>query len=173
MLRRLMIFAAAVAWLAAFTVFAGCSKPKPPTITPRSARVTNVSLQGVDIDADLIVYNPNDIDLAVKGVTATVTLDHKYDVGTFEEKKPVTLPAKKKTIVKMPIKVRWADVMGLADLAMSNKDIDYLVDGSAEVGGDVLRVNLPFSITGTVTHAQIMQAAGKAMPKDLPFPLPF
>src|ERR1043165_3232397 len=88
----------------------GCSKPKPPTVPPRSARVTNVSLQGIDLEAQLTVYNPNDVDLEVKSVTAKVVLDKKYDVGTFTENKPVHLPAKKKTNVTMPIKVRWADV---------------------------------------------------------------
>jgi LEA14-like dessication related protein len=165
-MHRLVAFVALCLGLLAI----GCSKPKPPTVTPRSARVTNVSLQGVDIAADLIVYNPNDIDLSVKKVTAKVTLDKKYDVGEFTESKPVLLPAKKKTIVKMPVQVRWADVMGLADLATSNRDIEYLIDGDAEVGGDVLRVNVPFTITGTVTHAELMQAAGKMVPKGIPLP---
>jgi LEA14-like dessication related protein len=166
MLRRLVIFVAVC--LAALVV--GCSKPKAPTVTPRSARVTNVSLRGVEITADLVVYNPNDIDLTVKSVTAKVTLDKKYDVGEFTDAKPVVLPAKKKTIVNVPIKVQWADVMGLADLATSNRDVDYLIDGDAQIGGDVLSVTVPFTITGTVSHAELMKAAGKAMPKGVQLP---
>ncbi|HVY48645.1 MAG TPA: LEA type 2 family protein [Minicystis sp.] len=155
---------------AALALAVGCSKPKPPTITPRSAKVTAVSLQGIDIEAQLIAYNPNDIDLSVKSVEAKVVLDKRFDVGTFKETKPILLPAKKRTNVKVPVQVRWADVMGVAELATSGRDIDYLVDGKADIGGDVVSVTLPFQITGTVTHAQLMKAAGGAVPNvKLPF----
>ena len=140
-----------------------CTKPSPPQVTAKSARVTNVSLQGIDLEAELVAYNPNDIDLHIQSVTAKVVLDHRYDVGTFTENKPITLPAKKRTNVQVPVHVRWADMMGLVELATSKRDIDYLIDGDVELGAEMLRLQIPFQVHGVVTHQQMQQAAGGAL----------
>src|SRR5689334_16047426 len=36
-----------------------CSKPQPPIVTPRTARVTGADLRGLDVDLQLEVNNPN------------------------------------------------------------------------------------------------------------------
>ncbi|HEY4121543.1 MAG TPA: LEA type 2 family protein [Byssovorax sp.] len=158
----------ALVGVACAVALVACTRPSPPQVTAKSARVTNVSLQGIDLEAELAAYNPNDIDLHIQSVTAKVVLDHRYDVGTFTENKPVTLPAKKRTNVRVPVHVRWADMMGLVELATSRRDIDYLVDGDVELGAEMLRVQIPFQVHGVVTHQQLEQAAGRAIPGGIP-----
>jgi LEA14-like dessication related protein len=150
---------------------AGCTKPELPKVTPISAKVTAVGPEGLDLMAKLSAYNPNDIDLNIRSVSATVKLDGSHEVGTFQESKPVTLPAKKHTKVDVPIQARWSDVVGLAQIAMSGRDIEYTIEGKAVLGGQFLNVELPFQLKGVVTQAQLKQAAARALPK-LPIPIP-
>ena len=43
----------------------------------------------------------------------------------------------------------------------------YDVDGTVELGGDSLSVDLPFQLSGTITHEQMVQAALGSLPKGL------
>jgi LEA14-like dessication related protein len=157
------------AWVcaAALSVVAGggCTKPQLPRVTPLSAKVTGVGPDGIDLVAKLSAYNPNDVDLSIQSVTATVTLDGRHEIGTFKESKPVKLPAKKRTVVDVPIEAKWSDVMSIAQLALSGRDIEYLIDGKAVLGGTFVNVELPFQMKGIVTQAQMKQAAARAIPK--------
>ena len=41
--------------------------------------------------------------------------------------------------------------------------IPYVIDGTVNVGGERLNVDLPYSVAGSVTQAQIMQATMKGL----------
>jgi LEA14-like dessication related protein len=156
---------------AAVLSLAACSKPEPPTVTPISGRVTSISTTGITVEAKLEAHNPNDFDLNVKSFTATVVLDNTYNIGTVTSPHAIKLPAKKKKQIEIPIALKWNDVASLAPLAMSNKDVPYEASGTVKVSAESIELELPFKVTGIVTHAQIMQAVGKSIPKvpGLPF----
>jgi LEA14-like dessication related protein len=159
--------AAAVASVA----LVACSRPEPPTVQPISGRVSAISNTGITVDAKLEAYNPNDFEINVKSFTATVVLDHQYNVGTVTSTHAVSLPAKKKKVFEVPITIKWNDVGSLAPLAMSNKDVPYDASGTVKVGTGSFEVEVPFKVSGVVTHAQISQAVNKAIPHipGLPF----
>jgi LEA14-like dessication related protein len=161
---RPLLFAAALGLVA-------CSKPEAPTVTPISGRVTGISTSGLDVAAKLEAYNPNDFDISVKSFTATVTLDHQYTIGTVTIAHAVELPAKKKKVFEVPISVKWNDVAALAPLALSNRDVPFDAEGKVKVSAASLDVELPFKVSGVVTHQQITQAVGRSIPKipGLPF----
>jgi len=140
-------------------------------VNPVSGRVTGISTAGIDIEAKLEGYNPNDFDISVKSYTVSLTLDHQLHVGTVTSKRGVDLPARKKKVFEVPISVKWNDVAALVPLALSNRDIPFEADGKVKLSGDVIDVELPFKVGGVVTHQQISQAVGKAIPKipGLPF----
>ena len=163
---RPLILAAAAAL--ALSACSSCSPPEPPTVTPVSGKVTGITPAGIDVEAKLEAYNPNDFDLSVKSFTADVTLDHQYDIGKVSSAHAVNLPAKKKTRFDIPISVKWNDVATLVPLGLSNRDVPYDADGTVKVKAQSIDVDLPYKISGVVTHAQIMQAVSRSMPK-LPF----
>jgi LEA14-like dessication related protein len=165
-LARPILFAAAAAL--ALSACSACSRPEPPTVTPVSGKVTGISSTGIDVEAKLEAYNPNDFDISVKSFTANVTLDHQYNIGSVTSNHPVTLPARKKKVFEVPIPVKWNDVSTIAPLALANRDVPFDADGKVKVGGDSLDVDLPFKVSGVVTHQQIVQAVGRSLPK-LPF----
>jgi LEA14-like dessication related protein len=155
----------------AATSLAGCTKPEVPTVKPVSGRVIGINTSGVEVEAKLEAYNPNDFDIEVRSYTANLTLDHTINLGSVTSQRVVSLPAKKKKVFDVPMNVKWTDAQQLAPLALSAKDVPWDADGKVKIGGDSIDVELPFKVNGVVTHQQIVQAVGRSIPKipGLPF----
>ena len=49
-----------------------CTKPQPPQLTPKEAKVTSVDISGFDLRVKMEAVNPNGIDLSVRSVVAKV-----------------------------------------------------------------------------------------------------
>lgn len=153
--------------LAAFPSF-GCSKPEPPQITVKDAKVTNVDLAGLTVSVNAEAYNPNKIGLTIQSVTGSAKLDGKYDLGAVTVSTPMSLPAGARTPITVPLAMKWQNAMTVTAIAASAESIPYTVAGSVAVGGERLSIELPFEVQGTLTRAQIMQAAIRSIPTGLP-----
>jgi len=164
MLRRVI-----ARWLS-FGVFAtvvglsACSKPEPPTIVPKEARVAAVSPTGLDIVVKVEATNPNSMTLQAQSFTGKAKLDGKYDMGTVTIAKPVVLPSKQPTMIEVPMTMPWQDVNSLIAMSTLQRPIPYVVDGTVKIGGESLNVDVPFSMSGTITRDQIAAAAMKSIP---------
>jgi LEA14-like dessication related protein len=158
---RSSIFAIAMASLTA------CA-PDPPTLTPLSAEVKSVSIQGVDLIVHVEAQNPNRVDLSVQSVTASVKVDGRYDLGSFTQTTPITLAAKAKTNLDVPINLKWRDTLSLATLAASGNPIPYAIDGTVDVGGSSLHASLPFHLAGAIAHDDLVSAGMKSLPFNFP-----
>src|SRR6185312_5330425 len=150
--------------LAATLAAVACSRPTPPTLSPESAAVTAVDLQAVHFDLRLTATNPNSTDLSVRNLTAKVTVGDKVDMGTVSVPKVMNLPANKSTPLEVPLAVKWTDMGSLAQLAASPQAVPYSLDGTVDIGGDVLNVAVPFHFGGTITHEQLVGAALHSLP---------
>ncbi len=146
----------------------GCSRPKPPTITPERATITAIGPAGIDMLVQLGVDNPNGVDLPARSITAKLLLDGNHDLGTVTIPQPVTLAAGKRTDLTVPLSLKWQDISALVSLASVNRSVPYDVEGSVTLGGDVLHADVPFHLRGTVTHEQLVAAARKSMPQLFP-----
>jgi len=151
--------------LIAVLALAGCAKPDPPKLTPERAKVTSVTATGIGFELELDAYNPNAVTLSTRKVDAKVTLDGKYDMGKVTVATPLELPAKKHTKLTVPVSTKWSDLSSVAALAASNRTVPYRVDGTVQLGGDTLNVDVPFHMDGTVTHEQLVQATLNSLPK--------
>jgi LEA14-like dessication related protein len=152
------------AGLAGAFLAAGCSKPEPPTLEPKEARVTAVGPAGVDLLLRMEATNPNRITLSAQSVTGKAKLDGKWDLGTVTISKPVVLPPNVPTMIDVPMTLPWTDMKALGTLATATAPVPYVVEGTITVGGERLNVNLPFTISGTITREQIIGAALKGLP---------
>lgn len=159
--RTLLVFVLSV-FVAAFV---GCSKPEPPKITPKEARVTMVGPQGLELLVRVEATNPNSVTLSAQSMTGKAKLDGKWELGQVTIAKPIVLPPNNvPTMIDVPMTMPWTDVQALATLASQNRAIPYEIDGSVAIGGERLNVNVPFRMTGTITRDQIAAAALKSLP---------
>jgi LEA14-like dessication related protein len=150
---------------AAALVLVACAKPEPPKLTPLSAKITSISPLGIDVALKLEAENPNGNDLTARSVTATITLDSRYVLGTVTVPNRINLVAHQKTILDVPVSSRWQDLSSLVTLAAAGKDVPYKVDGTVELGGDLLSIVVPFHLAGTLTREQLAQATINSLPK--------
>src|SRR5262245_10809746 len=109
--------------LLATLLFGACSKPSQPTLLPKRATITSVTLAGIDFVVLLSVTNPNSVALSARSVSATVTVDQSLSLGKVTVSRPLDLPAKSTTDLEAPLSLRWTDVPMLAALAAQNRDV--------------------------------------------------
>jgi LEA14-like dessication related protein len=162
------------AWVLASTflgllLLAGCSRPKPPTITPEKAEVTAIGPGGVELLVKLGIDNPNRVALSARSVTGRVVLDGKHDLGTVTVPHAFQLPSGQRSHLTVPLALAWKDLPALLALAATNRNIPYDVHGSVSLGGDVLNADIPFRLTGALTHDELVRATVNSLPR-LPFP---
>lgn len=152
----------------------GCTKPQPPQLTPKEVSVTSVDIAGFDMRVKMEAFNPNGFAISVNSVVAHVIVDATQDLGTVTASQAISLPANSRTLIDVPMNVKWKGLGGLATLAQARKPVPYTVDGTANVGGQSLNVNVPFKLEGKITPEQLQSAAVKSLQgiPGLQFPPP-
>ena len=143
----------------------GCNRPKPPTITPEKGELTSIGPDGIHLTLHLRVENPNSFDLSARSATGRVLLEGKYEVGSVALAQPFRLPAGQASRLSVPTTLALRDVPVILGLAASNRDLTYDVDGTVNVGGDSINVNLPFHLSGAITHEQLLRATMNSLPR--------
>jgi LEA14-like dessication related protein len=163
---RLLVTSAVLAVLGCVL---GCSKPQPPTVNPERVTVTGADAQSVQLDVTLSATNPNSVDLTVHDVTAHVVIGGKVDLGATTVAKEYTLPAGKPTTIDAAMSVPWGDISALAQLGTA-PTVPFTVDGTVELGGDLLHVTVPYHLTGSIAQKQLVAATLKALVPGLALP---
>ncbi len=136
-----------------------CSKPTPPELTPRSAQVSAVRPDGVELSLLIDARNPNRFPLVASAVTATVELQDGTELGRGATTASFTIPAQSSETLSAKLDVRFSSLSALAPYALAAKPLPYRVRGSARIGGEHLNVDVPFSIEGQLTPEQVLAAS--------------
>lgn len=157
----------ALPWLTLFgfcLLLLGCSKPQPPTITPKRGSVTSVGPDGVGLRLEFEAYNPNGFAINVRSVKAKATFDSSIKLNEVSSATAISLPSKVTSPMSVDVKVPWNSLPQLMALATSKTQVPYTVEGSVSVGGDNLNVDIPFSMTGKVTQQELVTAGLNSLP---------
>jgi LEA14-like dessication related protein len=168
---RVTTFFVFVTFALSLFAIACSSPPAPPTLTPKQATVTGVSMQGIDLLLEVDAYNPNAIALSARSVTGHAKLDGKYDLGNVTVTTPTELPAKATVTISTPLSIKWSDASMLASMGMTNRPIPYEVTGTVNVGGEKLNVDVPFTLRGAIKHDDIVTATMRSLPAIPGIPL--
>jgi LEA14-like dessication related protein len=137
---------------------AGCSKPKPPTITPRSAQVSAITPDGVQLALVLAAHNPNGFPIVANAVNGSFELQDGTPLGAAQSTESFTIPSEGDQDLKATLDVRFKSLSVLAPYALQAKPVPYRVRGSASIGSENLNVDVPFSIDGVLTPEQVIAA---------------
>ena len=145
---------------------AACSKPKPPTIAPRSAQIVGVSPGGVQLAITFDVTNPNGFPLMAHAVDGRFMLgtDSGAELGKAHAEIVSSIPANGTSSVTSQLGIPWTNLAVLAPFVLSPAAVPYHFDGTATVGGDDLNVSIPFTLTGELTRAQLIAAGLGSVP---------
>jgi LEA14-like dessication related protein len=136
----------------------GCSKPQPPTLTPRSAQVSAINPDGVQLALVLGAHNPNGFPIVAGGVSGAFELQDGTPLGTAQSTESFTIPSEGDQDLNATLNVRFQSLSVLAPYALAAKPVPYRVRGSARIGSEHLNVDVPFSIDGVLTPQQVLAA---------------
>jgi LEA14-like dessication related protein len=142
---------------AALILSAACAKPEPPTIVPRSARVTSVGPAGLTLAVELDVANPNSFPLSAHSVEGALTLGDGVELGRARATPEAAIPAKGSAMVPSELTVSFNNLAALAPLALSDQPVPFKFKGQALIGGEKLNVGVPFELSGELTRVQLLQ----------------
>ena len=147
---------------------AACSRPKPPTIAPKSATVVAVSPVGVQLAVTFDVTNPNGFPLLARAVDGRFVLGSGsgVELGKAHTVLASSIPAESTSSVTSQLVVSWTSLAALAPFMLSPAPVPYRFDGTASVGGERLNADVPFTVTGELTRAQLIDTglAGLRLP---------
>ena len=104
------------------------------------------------------MYNPNSFPLLVRSATGTLEVGSGLQIGNGRATLTGSVPAKGSSIVATDLGVNWTNLPALAPLALTAAAVPYAFRGSANVGGERLNADVPFTLTGELTRAQLVQA---------------
>jgi len=135
-----------------------CSKPKPPELTPRSAQVSALRADGVELLLVLDARNPNSFPIVCSSVTAAFELQNGTPLGNGSTAQAFSIPGESTAPISARLDVRWTSISALAPYALSRQPLPYRLRGTARIGGEHLNLDLPFSIDGQLTEQQVMAA---------------
>ncbi|HYQ45299.1 MAG TPA: LEA type 2 family protein [Polyangiaceae bacterium] len=146
--------------LVALSLSSACAKPKPPTITPKSALVLAASGTGVMLAVTFDVANPNRFPLVVHAVDGRFFLGAGagVELGKAHAEPASSIPAQGTSTVTSQIAIGWTNLAALAPFVLSPAAVPYRFDGNATLGGESLNVSLPFTLAGQLTRAELLNA---------------
>lgn len=152
----------ALAALGLSAVATACSKPQPPSVTPHVVRVTGVGARGLDLDVELQVHNPNSFPLSAEAVWGTLYSARDQKLGEGRSTPNNAIPANGSSIVASTVHVAWENLPALAPLLVDER-IPYEFRGDVTLGSESLHISLPFTLSGELTRAQLLEAGWRGL----------
>ena len=139
-----------------------CEMPQAPPVLPESVTTAKITTKGADLETTLDAFNPNKFALAASGIETRVTIGGRPNVAKAVVTDTLTLPPGEHLKVKLPIHVEWTDTASIAALAETKQPADYIVEGMVQFAGKGTTLQTQIKVTGTMTAAELAQAAGVA-----------
>lgn len=132
----------------------GCSSLKKaveaPKVKLQEIHITKLSVLNADLEIVLSVKNPNNINFDVKNLKYALDINDKtVTSGTMKEK--VLVKGKETTMVSVPLRVNYKDILSSAFMLLQKEGVPYLVKGSVEIGP----FTIPFDDKGNLRSGDL------------------
>jgi LEA14-like dessication related protein len=147
--RRALLAVAALLALSSLGACAGFMRTEfgTPVVELRDVRLKGIGIQGGSMDLVLDVYNPNNYRLDTSRLTYALLVD-TGSIASGEINKLVTLEAKKKTEVILPVTFSAKELFGAAKIITQMGSLDYTVKGELTVATPFGSYTRPYSGRG-------------------------
>ncbi|MDX2499093.1 MAG: LEA type 2 family protein [Deltaproteobacteria bacterium] len=154
-MNRSILIITAVAILVAYLALSGCAgvgkQLDPPLISLANIRVQKVSGLETVFEIQMRVFNANDIDLNVKGISAELEINGQ-PFATGVSNTPVNIPSYGTELVTVTVYSSvinmFKSIYGLKD----SEELNYRLKGKVRVSGNNMTpTSLPFESEGQVT----------------------
>ncbi len=139
--------------LAIGLVLSSCVQPAAPEVKYLDYKLGRVTAEGLEVNFNFEVKNPNPIPLDVSNYSYKVYINDKELASADHQ--GFSLPASDKTKVTIPAFVRYEQLFGSAvsiidRLAKGINNFDYRVEGTVNAGALGMTVGSPLKASGTI-----------------------
>lgn len=127
----------------------GCSLLlEEPRVSLTRTSIVGVDTAGADIECGLAITNPNSFDLTLRGYTYDLrVMSLPLAAGGFQE--PLPIPAGKETDMRLPIRVRYADLLEIVKRRPDPDRIPYRIQASLLVTTPLGEMVIPVDMSDT------------------------
>ncbi len=140
-----------------------CAGIGRPSITPQQPQIAGVDRQGLLLDMELQVDNPNPFSLVAQKVTGTLSLGAKNKrVGTASAEMDRPIAAKSSAAVQSKLEVAWSGASALGEFLLES-EVPFTFDGEVAFSGGPVSVQVPFTLRGRLTREQLAQAGAAGL----------
>lgn len=139
--------------LIAAALLGGCVQPSPPEVKLQNYSISRVTLEGIEVNFNLEINNPNPIPMEVAGYSYRVFIN---DIEFLNENRTgFSLPASDKKIVTIPVNIRYDKLFGTAasvigTITSGGKTINYRIEGTVNAGLLGVNVAAPIKASGAI-----------------------
>lgn len=129
---------------------------KQPTLTLRSANITNVNLGGLSLDTTWQLDNPNPLGLSLSSIEYALFVDgHQVIAGAPPN--GLQLPANGSAELRFPANVKFVDLGGVVETFLTRDRARYRVQGSVGMQTPIGELKLPLATEGDFEVPKVPQ----------------
>lgn len=142
--------------LNAFWVSSSSYGFKNPEIELKTVRILEIDQSSVSLEGTLEIKNPNDLGTKFSGYQYQLDVDGQR-LSTGESKHPFQIPALSTITLTIPATMLFEDLMALGNKGIFNRDLIYVLKGSAILDSWIGKIPLPFSYQGTINLSDLLR----------------
>jgi len=106
------------------TLFVDRNDVAEPSISLKQTELASISLEGVELNLTLSIFNPNRFDMNLAGFDYTLSLN-SYQVLSDQQRQNIELSGRDTTVVQVPVTVKFEDVHKLVSSITAGDQVDY------------------------------------------------
>jgi LEA14-like dessication related protein len=141
------------------TTFWVCSSGygfKNPEIELKTVHILEIDQSSVTLEGTLEIKNPNDLGTKFSGYQYQLDVDGQR-VSTGESKQPFQIPALSTITLTIPATLLFEDLMALEKRGIFNRDLIYVLKGTATLDTWLGKIPLPFSYQDTINISDLLR----------------
>lgn len=166
---RILAGLLAAASLASAALLPGCAAlgaaakavVEPPRVTFETLSLEALDLDGFTLGLHWNVDNPNRFPFRLARLGWALELDGRA-AARGDQTKGIDIPAAGAATVEIPVRLRWAELPGLLQLALVRDEMPFKVSGVAAVGSSFGDIDVPFSREGKLAIPKSFGLSGSS-----------
>ena len=129
---------------------------KNPEIELKQVRIIGMNQTAVVLEGFLEIFNPNDMSSRFSGYRYQLDVEGQR-LMTGESDRSFEIPANKTVSFTIPAAVQIKDLMALGHKNLFNRDLVYIITGTAFLDSWIGKIPLPFSYQDTFNLSDLLR----------------
>ena len=138
---------------------------KNPDIELKQVRIIGLDQSAVALEGVLEIFNPNDMGSRFSGYQYQLDVEGQR-LMTGESDRSFEIPAQKTVSITIPAAVQLNDLLTLGKKNLLNKDLIYVISGTAFLDSWFGKIPLPFSYQDTFNLSDLLREKTRQFLQD-------